>query len=117
MHPYSKRAIELKDNRFKQDYRLGDFVYLNKTNDYLQILTKNMVLYDYIKIPSLATVISNLTKRDFKLSYKKISDEKELWFVDDGDIHIEEDNIWMALTGLWLKRKEEENVNTGIKTV
>lgn len=105
MHRFSEYHIKLKEKNFPQNLHLGDWVYIPSKNDYMRVEINNPIPPDYIKAPKLTTMLGLFEKYNYTLKHKYLGEDRELWILDSGDIHIEDENINIALIKFWLSKK------------
>ena len=106
MHKYTEFHIALKDKGFSQTLHLGDWVYLPDKEDYMRIEKDDIIPTNYIRAPKLTTMIGELDKYNYTLQHKRIDKDNEVWILDSEGVHIEDENINIALIKFWLNKRE-----------
>ena len=96
-------AVLLSKKGFNQQLTWGDNVYLTSQKDYLRFVGQP-IRDEYVLVPSLATLINKLSDLNYSLHHI-ITDGSEKWSVLYAEEIIEDENIWVVLSKLWILTK------------
>jgi hypothetical protein len=102
MHRYTDIAIKLKEAGFDQKVQFRDYIYILNSGEYAKPNALfQMTPDEYVRVPATVTLVSEFEKLSYSLQHKVV-DDKELYILDSGDIHLEDENIWAVFALLWL---------------
>lgn len=101
-------AIDLKKAGYPQALTYGDNFLILKTKEYVRF-TGQEIDDDFIRVPTLASLMSSLKKREYVLCQSvlgEVNGEVENEFTIKSSGHeIKSDNIWAVMAKLWIFSK------------
>lgn len=103
MHPYSKMALDLKKAGYPQNLTIGNNIYLQKSDSYMEFRDV-MPDEDFVIVPKLENLVSNLADLDYEAKHT-VGEKKEFWTVKYDNVQFADESVWMTLCKLWLYQK------------
>lgn len=108
MNPLAEIAINLKAKGYPQGLIIGDNIYLTKVDDYIRFEGKE-ITDEWVKVPKIENLITNLGDINYTLKHeyqgKSNGENKEMYTISDGDIVMQNENIWAAMAKFWIYKK------------
>ena len=106
MNPMTELTLKLKDHGYNQSLVISDNIYLQNTGEYVRY-NGGEIPGDYVKVPSLANLVSNVMDLNFSLEHEYLGEDKERWTlrVKNEPLLFQEETLYTVLANLWLYKK------------